>query len=116
VPFSSLMASAERLRADRATLVRVVRGLHRAQRWLAQAPPDDVAAVLAPAFPDIERGPMARIVARYRGQGTWPTDPRLDQPGYERLQEILLTGGFITRRHPYNALIDTEIATEALAG
>ena len=115
VPFSSLMASAERLRADRATLVRVVRGLHRAQRWMAQAPEGDVAAVLAPAFPDIERGLMARIVARYRGQGTWPADPTLDEPGYERLQEILLTGGFIRRRHPYNTLIDTEIAREALS-
>jgi hypothetical protein len=59
---------------------------------------------------------LARIVARYRAQGTWPNDPRLDRLGYEYLQEILLSGGFIQNRHPYEMLIDTEIATEAMSG
>jgi NitT/TauT family transport system substrate-binding protein len=113
VPFSSLMATPARLRDDRADMVRIVRAFHGAQRWLAQASADDVAAVIAPALPDIEAPLLARIVARYRAQGTWPDDPRLDRPGYERLQEILFGGGFIKGRHPYAQLIDTEIAREA---
>ena len=116
VPFSSLMATQDLLRARRPDFVRVVRGLHRAQRWLAHASADDVARVIAPAFEDIEPSLLARIVARYRAQGTWPDDPRLDRPGYERLQEILFAGGFIKARHPYDLLIDTEIATEASEG
>ena len=115
VPFSSLMVTRERLRDDRADLVRLVRAFHGAQQWLAQASADDVARVITPAFPDIPLPLLARIVARYRAQGTWPDDPRLDRPGYERLQEILLAGGFIKGRHAYELLIDTEIATEALA-
>ena len=114
VPFSSLMATQQRLRTDRADLVRLARAFHAAQRWLAQASADEVARVIAPAFPDIELPLLARIVARYRAQGTWPDDLRLDRPGYERLQEILLAGGFIKKRHAYELLIDTEIATEAI--
>jgi NitT/TauT family transport system substrate-binding protein len=113
VPFSSLMTTQARLRDERADLVRLVRAFHGAQRWLAQASAEDVASVIAPAFPEIAAPLLARIVARYRAQGTWPDDPRLDRPGYERLQEILLAGGFIKRRHPYELLIDTEIASEA---
>jgi NitT/TauT family transport system substrate-binding protein len=116
VPFSSLMATQPRLRDDRADLVRIVRAFHGAQRWLAQASAAEVAAVIAPAFPDIAAPLLTRIVARYRAQGTWPDDPRLDRVGYERLQEILLAGGFIKARHPYELLIDTEIATEAMVG
>jgi NitT/TauT family transport system substrate-binding protein len=114
VPFSSLMATETRLRADRALFVRLVRAFHQAQRWIAAAAADDVARVVAPAFPDIEPPLLAGIIARYRAQGTWPDDPRLDRQGYERLQEILLAGGFIERRHPYARLIDTAIATEAI--
>ena len=95
VPFSSLMATEGRLRDDRADFVRLVRAVQGAQRWLAHASADEVASVLRPAFPDIDPPLLARIVARYRAQGTWPDDPRLDRPGYERL-------------------IDTSIATEAL--
>lgn len=116
VPFSSLMVTQPRLREDRADLIRLVRAFHGAQRWLAHASADEAAAVIAPAFPDIARPLLARIVARYRAQGTWPDDPRLDRVGYERLQEILFAGGFIKGRHPYELLIDTEIATEAMAG
>lgn len=115
LPFSSLMTTPERLARARAELVRVVRALHRAQRWIAQATPEEMAAVLAPAFPDIEPPLLARILARYRAQATWPTSPLLDRPGYERLQDILLSGGFIRRRHRFELLVDTGIATDALA-
>ena len=114
VPFSSLMAAPERVRRDRDELVRLVRALHRAQRRIAQAPPMELADVLAATFPDIERPLLARILERYRAQHTWPDSPLLDRPGYERLQEILLTGGFIRNRHRFEDLVDTSIATEAI--
>jgi len=114
VPFSSLMATSQRLRDERELFVRLTRAFHGAQRWLAQASADEIARVIGPALPDVELPLLARIVARYRAQGTWPDDPRLDRPGYERLHEILLTGGFIKRSHAYELLIDTEIATEAM--
>jgi NitT/TauT family transport system substrate-binding protein len=114
VPFSSLMAMQARLRDGRAELVAIVRAFHGAQRWIAHASADDIARVIAPAFPEVDLPLLARIVARYRAQGTWPDDPRLDRPGYERLQEILFAGGFIKNRHAYELLIDTDIATEAM--
>jgi len=114
VPFSSLMTTPERLARERADLVRLVRAFHRAQRWLAQATSQEIAAMLAPAFADIEPPLLARILARYRAQATWPTSPLLDRPGYERLQEILLAGGFMTRHHPFELLVDTDISSEAL--
>ena len=116
VPFSSLMATQERLRRDRDLFVRLVRAFHEAQRRVAYVAADEVARVINPAFPDIEVPLLAKIVARYRAQGTWPDDPRLDKPGYERLHEILLAGGFINHRHAYELLIDTGIATDALGG
>lgn len=115
VPFSSLMTTPERLARERGDLVRLVRAFHRAQRWIAQAAPEEMVAVLAPAFADIEPPLLARILARYRAQATWPTSPLLDRPGYERLQDILLSGGFMTRRHPFELLVDTGIASEALS-
>jgi NitT/TauT family transport system substrate-binding protein len=114
VPFSSLMATDTRLHRDRAMFVALTRAFHKAQLWIAAASADDIASVIAPAFADIPRPLLARIVARYRAQGTWPDDPRLDEPGYSRLQEILLAGGFIKSRHAFSRLIDTEIATDSL--
>jgi len=116
VPFTSFMTTPEKLARERAMLVRFVRGFYRAQRWMAAASAAEIAAVIAPAFPEIAPRIRVRAVERYLQQGTWNRDPELTRTGYEALQEILLGGGFITRRHPFEALVDTEIAAEAVAG
>lgn len=50
---------------------------------------------------------------RYLRQATWAGDPVLTRPGFDALQEILLDGGFIQRRHRFGDLVDTNIASEA---
>jgi NitT/TauT family transport system substrate-binding protein len=78
---------------------------------MARAAAAEIAALIAPAFPEIVPAIRQAAVARYLAQDTWAVDPILRQPGYEYLQQILLDGGFIRRRHRYQDLIDVEIAT-----
>ena len=114
VPFSSLMATPETLTKQRDVLIRFVRGLYRAQRWMASSTAQEIAAVVAPVFGDIEPAVRVAAIERYLRQSTWATDPVLTRPGYETLQEILLSAGFIKKPHPFESLIDTEIARAAV--
>ena len=43
-----------------------------------------------------------------------PKVPVLTRAGYETLQEILLAAGFIKKPHPFESLVDTEIARAAV--
>lgn len=115
LPFSSVMATPETLERRRDVLVRFVRGLYRAQRWMTTATAPEIAAVIAPAFVDIDPGIRVRAVDRYLRQSTWAADPVLTRPGFDALQEILLGGGFVRRRHRFEDLVDTDIASEAVA-
>lgn len=110
LPFSSYMTTPATLGGRRDLLTRFTGALFRAQRWLARAGAPEVAALIAPAFPDVPRAIRQAAVARYLTQGTWAADPILRAPGYEYLQQILLDGGFIKRRHRYEDLIETTIA------
>jgi NitT/TauT family transport system substrate-binding protein len=114
VPFSSYMTTERFLREGRDVLLRFTRALSRAQGWMAGVDGKQIADVIAPAFPDIASDLRHRAVARYLGQDTWARDPLLDRPGYEYLQRILLDGGFITRPHRYEDLIDTTIARQVV--
>ena len=115
VPFSSYMTTPAFLANERPVLDRFTRALYRTQRWMATAAPREIAATVAPAFPDIEAGIREKVVDRYQRQGTWARDPLVRRPGYEYLQRILLDGGFIERTHPYEELIDTTIAEAAMS-
>jgi NitT/TauT family transport system substrate-binding protein len=108
------MTTTAALGEQRDTLRRFTRALYRAQRWLAGAPAPAVADLIAPSFPDVAPAVRTAAVARYQRQQTWATDPILRAPGYESLQQILLDGGFIRRRHRYEDLVDTSIAREVV--
>jgi NitT/TauT family transport system substrate-binding protein len=114
VPFSSYMTTPRFLRDDRETVVRFTRALYRAQRSMAAASAEEIAALIAPAFPDMTADLRRRAVARYLTQSTWARHPVLTVTGYEYLQQILLDGGFIRRRHRYADLVDDAIAREVV--
>jgi len=115
VPFSSFMTTERFLRDERDVVLRFTRSLHTAQRWIAGADDKQVAELIAPAFPDIAPEIRRRAVARYLRQDTWSRDPVVRRAGYEYLQTILLDGGFITRSHRYEDLVDTTVAREVIA-
>jgi NitT/TauT family transport system substrate-binding protein len=114
VPFSSYMTTTAFLRDGREVLVRFTRALYSAQRFMAHADAKEIAGLIAPAFADVEPDIQRRVVARYLAQTTWARDPIIRRSGYDYLQRILLDGGFITRTHRYEDLIDTTVAEQVV--
>ena len=115
LPFSSYTTAPATLRDEKDLLLRFTRALYAAQRFIAGHDAKAIAAVVAPAFPEVAPDIRERVVARYLRQGTWAPDPICRRPGYEYLQRILLDGGFIKRHHRYEDLIDTSIAERVVA-
>jgi NitT/TauT family transport system substrate-binding protein len=116
VPFTSYMTTPGFLAREPDVMRGFTRAVYRTQRWLAAHDAREIAAVIGPAFPDTEPAILERAVARYHGQGTWAPDPLLRRPGYDYLEEILLTGGFIARRARYEDLVSTDFARHAMGG
>src|SRR5262244_262439 len=115
VPFTSYMTTPDFLRREPETVLRFTRALYRTQRWLASHDAKAITDVVAPGFPDIDRGILERAVARFSRQSTWSGDPILRRAGFDYLQRILQTGGFISKTHRYEDLVDTAIAERAVA-
>ena len=115
VPFTSYMTTPEFLAREPDVIRRFTRAVCRTQRWLAGHGAAEIAGVIGGAFPEIDAALRERIVTRFQTQETWARDPLLRRSGYDYLEEILLTGGFITRRHRYEDLVDTGFARAAMA-
>jgi NitT/TauT family transport system substrate-binding protein len=114
VPFTSYMTTPEFLRREPDTVLHFTRALYRTQRWLASHDSKDIADAIKPGFPDIAPTILERAVGRFARQGTWSSDPILRRPGFDYLQDILKSGGFISKTHRYEDLVDTAIAEQAV--
>jgi NitT/TauT family transport system substrate-binding protein len=115
VPFTSYMTTPDFLRREPGTVLRFTRALYRTQRWLAGRDAKAIAEAIAPDFPDIGPVILERALSRLSKQGTWAGDPVLRRPGFDYLQDILKSGGFISKTHRYEDLVDTAIAERAVA-
>jgi NitT/TauT family transport system substrate-binding protein len=114
VPFTSYMTTPEFLRREPETVLRFTRAVYRTQRWLDSKDARVIVETIAPDFRDIDRGLLERATERFKKQDTWAVDPVLRRPGFDYLQEILQTGGFIKKTHRYEDLVDTAIAERAV--
>jgi NitT/TauT family transport system substrate-binding protein len=105
VAFSSLCAQRAWLATDMARAF--MRAYRRARGYAIEAPPGEIAARLREAgfFPAIDPAVLAHTVAAYQGLGCWTPDPAIAPAAYERLLDVFLYNGLITRRHPYTAAV-----------
>ena len=114
--YTVFVASRARLDRDPEPFRRMVRGIYAAQRHVAAAAPAALAELIAPYFPALDRGVLARALARYQAQGVWAADPLLSEDGFDRLRRALLGSGFLKRAVPFAECADNRLAAAAVRG
>ena len=105
IAYSSFAATNRFIEARPEAVHRFVRGFARGLEWLAANDAPAVATAVAPFFPEVADELIVSSVERYKAQDTWPTNPLLDRPEYEALQDILVAAGLVRERQPYDKIV-----------
>lgn len=87
--------------------------LQRGMEYVHSHTPEEIAAVIAPQFPESDLETITAIVARYAAQDTWKENLIFEQESFELLQDILADAGELEARVPYEDLVTTSFAEEA---
>ncbi len=103
VAFSSLLATREFLETDAARAF--TKAYQQTREWVAQAPPEEIAAREGSFFPDIDRDVLAATIGRYQQIGTWRGDIAIPRDLYEQALNVFEYGGAITSRHAYDDVV-----------
>lgn len=102
------------LKERRAELERMVRAIYRTQQWVSGATGAEIAATIAPYFPDVPADILATACARYKALEIWGATPVLPRAGYDRLRDSLVSGGFVNPGTPFEVAVDNSLAEAAL--
>ena len=112
--FSSFAVTPGYLDARPDVIGQFVRGFYNAQMWLATAEVTAVVANVAPFFPGTSEVVLEHSIQRYKSQDTWAQDPLIGEDGFAALRDVLIDGGLVRGRHPYERLVRPEFAAEAM--
>ena len=93
-----------------------VNGFQKALEWVDMNGESAIAERVSSFFPDNPQEVLARAIWQYKNQNTWPQDSLIGKDGYDAMRDILIEGGLVNYRHPYERLVRPEFARNAFAG
>jgi NitT/TauT family transport system substrate-binding protein len=107
--YTTFLATRGSIERNRASFAAMVRAIRRMQSWLSDRGAEELAAVVAPFYPNVASDLLANSLRRYHNAGLWARSPEVSREGFARLSAGLLSGGFISRIHAYEDCVDESL-------
>jgi NitT/TauT family transport system substrate-binding protein len=114
VPYTSFMAKKSFIKNHQSTIEKFTQAINRAQQWVQTHSAEETAKAIQPSFPDTDVNLIATVVDRYKNQGSFATDPILDEEEWNNLQNIMKEAGSLPKEVPYKTLVNTSIANKVM--
>jgi NitT/TauT family transport system substrate-binding protein len=116
VPYTSYMAKQSYLDERKTAIQKFTNAIYKGQQWVASHSPKETAQVIAPYFQEVKPEILESSVKRYLEQGSYATDPILDETEWNLLQDIMDQAGELKQRVDYAKLVNTTFAKTAKEG
>lgn len=113
VPYTSYSAKTSYLKDHPEIIQSFTNGLQKGMKFVQEHTPEEIAAVIAPQFPETDSDTLTTIVKRYYDQDTWKENLVFEKESFELLQDILEGAGELSERVAYEELVTTEFAEKA---
>ena len=113
VPYTSYSAKTSYMEEHPEVIQKFTNGLQKGMEYVQTHTPAEIAAVIAPQFPETDLETITTIVTRYYEQNTWKENLVFEKESFELLQDILEESGELKERVDYDKLVTTAYAQKA---
>lgn len=110
VPYTTFMTKQSTMKENSEMVEKFTRAIYKAQQWVEENSADVIAEAIKPQFPDTDVELIATVVERYKSQGSFATDPILDEEEWNNLQDIMDEAGELPFQIDHSTLVNTKIA------
>lgn len=114
VPYTAFSAKSSYLKENPEIIQGFTNALQKGMDYVNQHTPAEIAEVIAPQFEETDLETITTIVDRYYQQDTWKENLIFEEDSFTLLQNILEEAGELSERVPYEELVDTSFAKEAI--
>jgi NitT/TauT family transport system substrate-binding protein len=116
VPYTVFMAKQSYLEENADAIQKFTNAVYKGQQWVASHSPKETADVIGKYFEQISPEILESSIKRYLEQGSFATDPILDETEWNQLQEIMTEAGELQTPADYAKLVNTTFAKSAIEG
>ncbi|WP_282156078.1 ABC transporter substrate-binding protein [Cytobacillus gottheilii] len=110
LPYTTFMTKDSYMEENKETVEKFTRAIYKAQQWVDSHSAKETAEAISGYFEDTDTEIIEMAVDRYKSQGSFATDPILDEEEWDNLQNIMDEAGELPKRIDYEELVNTEFA------
>ena len=113
VPYTAYSAKNSFIKKNPEIIQGFTNALQKGMDYVNSHTPEEIAKVIQPQVKETDLDTITTIVQRYYEQDTWNDNLVYEQKSFDLLQDILESAGELTKRAPYDNLVNTTFAEKA---
>ena len=114
VPYTAFSAKQSYIDKNPEIIKSFVVALQRGMDFVNTHTPEEIAKVIKPQFEETEDVALVAIIERYQKQDSWKDDLVFEEDAFNLLQDILRDAGQLEETVPYEKLVNTLYAKQAI--
>lgn len=114
LPYTVFMTKQSYIDKNHDVLQGFTNAVYKAQQWVEQHSAAEIAEVVAPYFDNVDRDIMESSIDRYKKQGSYATDPIVDEAEWNNLLDIMSSAGELNARTEHSEIVNTSLAEAAI--
>jgi NitT/TauT family transport system substrate-binding protein len=112
--YTSLYTTRQCIARDPEGLLCMTRAMYRTQQWIATHSAAELAACVAPFFPDLPQPTLTAALERYKTLRLWNRTPLLQPEGLAWLDAACRSGSYTQHSVPYDQCVDMRFAAQVI--
>ncbi|TYQ15853.1 UNVERIFIED_CONTAM: NitT/TauT family transport system substrate-binding protein [Acetivibrio alkalicellulosi] len=114
IPYTAYFARKSYIEENKDLIQRFTNAIYKGQIWVENHTPEEIAEVIKPSFPDADEDILIKVAQRYKKYDAWSSDPIMRKDAFDRLQEVMIKAGELRGKLPYEDIVTTEFAENAV--
>ena len=114
IPYTAFMAKSSYIEKNRDKVKKFLTAIVKGYNYIINTNLDEVASSLLPQFPGTSKESIKKALQSYIDIDAWNSSPVMQESALDKLQEIIMQAGELTKKSKFTDIVDNSIAQEVM--
>ena len=114
IPYTAYFAKKSYIENNEKTIQNFTNAIYKGQKWVKEHTAKEIAEVIKDFFPDTDIDLLTTAIQSYKDIDAWNDTPILKQESFDKLQDVMSLAGELTKKAPYDKIVNNKYAEEAI--
>ncbi|HPT89493.1 MAG TPA: ABC transporter substrate-binding protein, partial [Bacilli bacterium] len=114
IPYTAYSATKSYIEKNPDIIQKFTNAIYKGQKWVQEHSAREIAELIHPYFKETPIEDLTIVMQRYKDIDAWCPTPFFAKEGLERLMDIMEQAGELTKRAPFEKIVDNSFANKAM--